>query len=117
MAGRPGHRAHREKPRQGRGAQPRCRGERTHRQAVRPRRAARVRTAARKDVKRSVAVVAMTWAGRALALEAEAGFSHEKLTNHNPDWKSAYVEAAHTFAPRRTLYGALREVERFDLKD
>lgn len=76
-----------------------------------------MRAAAGEGVKRSAAVVALAWAGRALALEAEAGFSHEKLTNNNADWNSAYVEAAHTFAPRQTLYAALREVERFDLKD
>ena len=28
-----------------------------------------------------------------------------------------YLEAAHGLAPRQTVYGALREVERFDLKD
>lgn len=76
-----------------------------------------MRAAAREGVKRSFAVVALAWAGRVLALEAEAGFSHEKLTNNNADWRSVYVEAAHSFVPRQTLYGALREVERFDLKD
>ena len=76
-----------------------------------------MRAAAREDVRQSVAVAAFAWAGRALALEAEAGISHERLTNNNADWKSAYVEAAHTFAPRQTLFAALREVERFDLKD
>lgn len=76
-----------------------------------------MRAAARENVKQGVAVVAFAWAGRALALEAEAGFSHEKLSNNNADWNSAYVEAAHTFAPRQTVYAALREVERFDLKD
>jgi YaiO family outer membrane protein len=68
-------------------------------------------------VKRSFALVALAWLGRAFALEGEAGLSHETVTNNNADWNSVYLEAAHGFAPRQTLYGALREVERFDLRD
>ena len=68
-------------------------------------------------MKRSCALVALIWVGRAMALEAEAGFSHEQLTNNNADWNSVYLEATHGFAPRQTLYGALRQVERFDLSD
>ncbi|MBV9361736.1 MAG: YaiO family outer membrane beta-barrel protein, partial [Betaproteobacteria bacterium] len=54
---------------------------------------------------------------RAWALEAEAGFTHESLTNNRPDWKSIYLEAAHDFAKRQTLYGGVRETERFDFRD
>ncbi|HEX6692600.1 MAG TPA: YaiO family outer membrane beta-barrel protein [Burkholderiales bacterium] len=53
----------------------------------------------------------------AAALETEAGATYERLTNDEPDWKSLYLEAAHAFAPRQTLYGTLRETERFDLRD
>lgn len=56
-------------------------------------------------------------AGPACALEFEGGLTHERLTNDRPDWRSLYLEAAHDFAPRRTLYGLLRETERFDLRD
>lgn len=67
-------------------------------------------------MKRALLVLALL-AGRASALDLEGGFTHERLTNDRPDWTSVYVEAAHDFAPRRTLYGLLRETERFDLRD
>jgi len=51
------------------------------------------------------------------AAEAEAGATYEDLTNDKPAWKSLYLDAAHTFAPRQTLYGTIREAERFDLRD
>jgi YaiO family outer membrane protein len=53
----------------------------------------------------------------AAAFEAEAGATLEHLTNDKPDWKSLYLDATHTFAPRQTLYGTMRETERFDLRD
>ena len=53
----------------------------------------------------------------AAALELEGGLMHEELTNDKPDWDSAYIEGAHNFAPRQTLYGVVRETERFDLRD
>lgn len=53
----------------------------------------------------------------AAALELEGGLTHEELTDDKPDWDSAYLEGAHDFAPRRTLYGVVRETERFDLRD
>lgn len=56
-------------------------------------------------------------AGRASALELEGGLTHERLTNDRPDWNSVYVEAAHDLAWRQTLYGLLRETERFHLRD
>jgi YaiO family outer membrane protein len=56
-------------------------------------------------------------AGGAAALEGEVGLSHEQLTNNRPDWASYYVEGSHTYRPRQTLYGALRETSRFDLTD
>jgi YaiO family outer membrane protein len=51
------------------------------------------------------------------ALETEAGGAYEHLTGGKPDWKSVYLEAAHSFAPRQALYGMLRQTERFDLRD
>ena len=56
-------------------------------------------------------------AGPAGALEIEGGLSHESLDQGLPDWSSVYLEAAHDFAPRQTLYGVLRQTERFDLRD
>jgi YaiO family outer membrane protein len=53
----------------------------------------------------------------AWALEMEGGFTKETLTNGKPDWKSIYLEAAHDFAKRQTLYGGVRETERFDFHD
>ena len=53
----------------------------------------------------------------ARALDGEAGFTYENLDKGKPDWKSAYLEAAHDFAPRQTLYGMVRETERFDSRD
>jgi YaiO family outer membrane protein len=64
---------------------------------------------------------AAAFAGPALAqaqfTEIEAGFSRESLTGARPDWKSRSLDLAHTFQPRRTLYGMLRETERFGLRD
>lgn len=49
--------------------------------------------------------------------EAEIGFTRETLSNNLPDWKSVYFGAAHRFRARHTLYGGLRETERFGLTD
>lgn len=51
------------------------------------------------------------------ALEVEGGFTHESLTNGKPDWKSVYLEAAHDLAKRQTVYGGVRETERFGFRD
>ena len=67
-------------------------------------------------MRRGLIVLALVTA-RASALELEGGLTHERLTNDRPDWRSIYVEAAHDLAPRQTLYGLLREVERFDQRD
>ena len=55
--------------------------------------------------------------GPAWGLEMEGGFTKETLTNGKPDWRSIYLEAAHDFAKRQTLYGGVRETERFDFRD
>jgi YaiO family outer membrane protein len=68
-------------------------------------------------LKARAALLGVLWAGGALGLELEGGTSYEHLTNGNADWKSVYLEGAHTFEPRQTLYGALRQVQRFDLRD
>lgn len=68
-------------------------------------------------MKARAALIGVLWTGGALALELEGGLSYEHLTNGNADWKSVYLEGAQTFEPRQTLYGALRDVERFDLRD
>lgn len=63
------------------------------------------------------ALLLVLHASGAAALELEGGVTHEELTNDRPDWDSVYVEGAHDFAPRQTLYGVVREVDRFDLRD
>src|SRR4051812_24904491 len=47
----------------------------------------------------------------------EGGFTKENLDHGRPDWKSVYLEAAHDLARRQTLYGAVRQTERFDFRD
>lgn len=49
--------------------------------------------------------------------ELELGASNERLTGGRADWRSVYLEGAHTFAARRTLYGGVRQTERFELRD
>ena len=66
---------------------------------------------------RLVAVLLGLLVRPASALEAEGGVTYEHLTDDKPEWKSVYLDAAHSFAPRQTLYGTLRETERFDLRD
>lgn len=68
-------------------------------------------------MRRALLVLLGLSAGAAQAFEMEAGFSYERLDKAKPDWKTAYLEAAHTLAPRQTLYAVLREVERFDRRD
>lgn len=54
---------------------------------------------------------------RAARTALEVGGTQENLSNNLPDWTSVYLEAAHDFAPRHTLYGGLRETRRFGFKD
>ncbi len=49
--------------------------------------------------------------------EIEAGFSHYALTNSYANWDSAYVDAAHRFAERQSLYGEVQQARRFNLTD
>ena len=66
---------------------------------------------------KALALLLLLVAGRAAALEGEIGLTHEQLTNNRPDWESVYLEASHSFRERQTLYGLLRQTERFDLTD
>lgn len=52
-----------------------------------------------------------------LGTEVEAGFTRDDLDSGFANWRSVYLEAAHRFAPRHTLYGSVRQTERFDLRD
>lgn len=47
----------------------------------------------------------------------EGGLTHERLSRDLPDWNSAYLEAAYDLAPGQTVYGHIREADRFDLRD
>jgi YaiO family outer membrane protein len=49
--------------------------------------------------------------------EIELGTWREKLSGGRPDWTSVYIEGAHSFAARQTLYGGIRQTSRFDLHD
>lgn len=49
--------------------------------------------------------------------EIELGASHERLSNGRGDWRSTSLEGAHKFAERQTLYGGVRDTERFGLAD
>lgn len=49
--------------------------------------------------------------------EAEVGFSHYALSNGYANWDSAYVDAAHRFGARHSLYGELQQARRFGLTD
>jgi YaiO family outer membrane protein len=49
--------------------------------------------------------------------EVEAGFTREHLSGGQPEWKSWYVEGAHDFARRHTLFGGAGQTERFGLRD
>lgn len=62
-------------------------------------------------------LLAALGAAPAWGLELEGGVTHERLNRDLPDWKSVYVEGAHGFAPNQTLYGQVRETERFNLRD
>lgn len=64
-----------------------------------------------------LAAVLAVSAGAAHAQNIEAGVSRETLSGGRSDWQSLYLEASHSFGERRTLYGQLRETERFGLRD
>ena len=49
--------------------------------------------------------------------EVELGASRESLTGGRADWTSTSLEGVHRFGPRQTLYGGVRETERFSLRD
>lgn len=49
--------------------------------------------------------------------EVELGASRERLSGGRPAWTGLSLEGAHNFAPRQTLYGGVRETERFGLRD
>ena len=49
--------------------------------------------------------------------EIELGATHESLNKGLPDWRSVYLEGAHSIAERQTLYGGIRRNERFDKYD
>ena len=67
---------------------------------------------------RACALLALAlWAGAGIGQELEAGLSRETLSGGRADWESRYLEGAWRFGARKTLYGALRETERFGLSD
>ncbi|HEY6095825.1 MAG TPA: YaiO family outer membrane beta-barrel protein [Gallionellaceae bacterium] len=45
------------------------------------------------------------------------GASHDALDNGYNDWDSVYLDALHRFAARHSVYGELRETQRFNLRD
>ena len=63
------------------------------------------------------AVLASSAQAQEAFFDVEAGGTYEHLTNGRDPWSSVYLEAARQFAPRNTLYGGLRETDRFDFRD
>ncbi len=51
------------------------------------------------------------------ATEVEMGFSHDALDKGYTNWSSTYLDGAHRFGERHTIYGELRETRRFDQQD
>jgi YaiO family outer membrane protein len=47
----------------------------------------------------------------------EAGFSHDTLGNNYSNWDSRYIDGSHRIGERHTVYGELRETQRFNLQD
>lgn len=47
----------------------------------------------------------------------EGGFSLENLSNDLPDWTSLYLHAGHQLGERRSIWGQLRQTERFEETD
>lgn len=47
----------------------------------------------------------------------ELGYARENLTNNYTDWTNLYILGSRKLGDRQTLYGGLRETERFGLKD
>ncbi|TCS71498.1 YaiO family outer membrane protein [Sulfuritortus calidifontis] len=54
------------------------------------------------------------WAGR---LEAEIGASMENLDKGYADWESRYLEAGYQIDKRQSVYGMVRQTERFAQRD
>ena len=52
-----------------------------------------------------------------MANVVEVGVSHDTLNNGYANWDSRYVDGAHRFGERHTVYGELRETQRFKLQD
>lgn len=56
--------------------------------------------------------------GLKLPLNAlELGYGRESLTNNLSDWTNTYLLGSRKLGERQTVYGGLRETERFGLKD
>lgn len=49
--------------------------------------------------------------------EVEAGYSRYALTGGYANWDSKYLDAAHRFGKRNSLYGELQQAKRFNLTD
>lgn len=62
----------------------------------------------------------MAWMGLSSpvwALEMELGQSYDDLNRGYADWRSTYLDGVHKTADGKTLYGGVRETERFSLSD
>ncbi|HEY0666255.1 MAG TPA: YaiO family outer membrane beta-barrel protein [Gallionella sp.] len=49
--------------------------------------------------------------------EIELGISRDVLDQGYDNWNSLYLDAAHRFGERHSVYGRLRKTQRFDLQD
>lgn len=51
------------------------------------------------------------------ASQIEIGFSRDALDKGYANWDSLYLDGAHRFGERHSVYGELRETKRFNLRD
>jgi YaiO family outer membrane protein len=49
--------------------------------------------------------------------EVELGFTHDALDKNHAPWNSVYLDGSHRFGDRNSVYGELRETDRFSLHD
>jgi YaiO family outer membrane protein len=49
--------------------------------------------------------------------EVEVGGTVDRLDEGYDDWSSGYLQASHRFKPHQTVYGTVRETERFERDD
>lgn len=65
----------------------------------------------------ALSVPALAWCAESLQNEVELGTSHDTLDKGYANWGSYYLDGAHRFGERHSVYGELRQTDRFNLRD